>query len=69
MKDDYILDTYNFLLHSVCTIARCAHDKPFMDVQHFNGIVWCKHICRTVNGGQSSILQFHAEGSGEVFIQ
>ena len=40
-KDDYILDMYNFLLHSVCRTAGCVHDKPFMDVQHFNGIVKC----------------------------
>ena len=41
LKDDYIIDMYNFLLHSVCRMAGCAHDKPFMDVQHFNGIVKC----------------------------
>ena len=62
-----ILDMYNFLLHSVHTTMDC--DRPFMDVQHFDGIVQREHICRVINGSQPFVLQLHTEGSGEVFIQ
>ena len=46
---------------------RCG--RPFMDVQHFDGIVQCEHICGTINGGQPSILQVYTKSPGEVFIQ
>ena len=62
-----ILDMYNFLLHSVHTTVDC--DRPFMYVQHFDGIVQREYIVRVINGSQPFVLQLHTEGSGEVFIQ
>ena len=44
-------------------------DRPLMDVKHFDGIVHCEHICRIIDGGQSSTFKLHTEGPGEVLIK
>ena len=50
-------------------IRHSLFNRPFVDVEHFDGIVKCEHICRIINGGQSSILQLYTKSSREVFIQ
>ena len=41
-----IMKYVHFVMHIQCTIA-C--DRPFMDIQHFDGIVQCEHIFGTIN--------------------